>query len=149
MNKIKTIQANLNLKTICKNVKEERGGKMEQNILDFFEQKTTACNLERKRLQEEERGDEANFEKIRANVYDIFKTVFLTAEKQYGGDRLKMWEFFLKKLEQIPSGWTAAYEEARRHDDARAMHIESVKLETARDIRENILQIKERENDRK
>lgn len=122
---------------------------MEQNILDFFEQKIAACVLERKRLQEEERGDEANFEKIKANVYDIFKTIFLTAQKQYGDDQSKVQEFFLKKLEQIPSGWAAAYEEARQHDDAGAMHIESVKLEVVRDIRENIFQTKEKENDGK
>lgn len=122
---------------------------MEQNILDFFEQKIAACGLERKRLQEEDRGDEANFEKIKANVYDIFKTIFLTAQKQYGDDQSKVQEFFLKKLEQIPSGWAASYEEARQHDDAGAMHIESVKLEVVRDIRENIFQTKEKENDGK
>lgn len=127
--------------------KEE--GKMEQNILDFFEQKNAACGLERKRLQEEDRGDEANFEKIKANVYDIFKTIFLTAQKQYGDDQSKVQEFFLNKLEQIPSSWAAAYEEARQHDDAGAMHIESVKLEVVRDIRENIFQTKEKENDGK
>lgn len=111
---------------------------MEQNILDYFEQKISACNLERKRLWEEERGDEANFEKIKANVYDIFKTVFLVARKQYGDDQLKAREFFLKKLEQIPSGWAASYEEARQHDDAKVMHIESVKLEVVQDIRERV-----------
>lgn len=118
--------------------KRKEEGKMEQNILDFFEQKIAACGLEGKRLQEEDRGDEANFEKIKANVYDIFKTVFLAARKQCGDDQSKTREFFLKKLEQIPSGWAAAYEEARQHEDAGAMHIESVKLEVVRDIRENI-----------
>lgn len=127
--------------------KEE--GKMEQNILDFFEQKIAACGLERKRLQEEDRGDEANFEKIKANVYDIFKTIFLTAQKQYGDDQSKAQEFFLKKLEQIPSGWAAAYEEARQHDDAGATHIESVKLDVVRDIKENFFREKEKENDGK
>ena len=121
---------------------------MEQNILDFFEQKIATCGLERKRLQEEDRGDEANFEKIKANVYNIYKTIFLTARKQYGDDQ-KAQEFFLKKLEQIPSGWAAAYEEARQHDDAGAMHIESVKLEVVRDIKENFFREKEKENDGK
>ena len=41
------------------------GGKME--IRDFFEQKISACELARKWLQEEGYGDEADFEKIKAN----------------------------------------------------------------------------------
>ena len=60
------------------------GGKME--IRDFFEQKISDCELARKRLQEEGYGDEADFEKIKANVYEIFNTVWSAAIKQYGAE---------------------------------------------------------------
>lgn len=117
-------------------MKNPKGGKMEQSTLEFFDQKIRACDLKRKQLQEEGYGDEANFEKIRANVYDIFRTVFQAGEKRFGKDRMKAEEFFLEELEQIPSGWAAAYEDARAHEDARAMHIEGIKLDVARKIRE-------------
>ena len=42
------------------------------------------------------------------------------------------------KLEQIPEKWTAAYEEAKRHGDISRMVMESIKLDTARKIRETL-----------
>ena len=114
---------------------------MEKNITDFFEQKISACNQERNRLQTEGYTDEANFEKIKANVYDIFKTVLSAARKQYGDEQTKIQDFFEQKLEQIPSNWRASYEKAKEFDDIETMHIESIKLDVVRDIKENILQI--------
>lgn len=111
---------------------------MEGNILELLEQRIAACAGERKRLQEEDCNDEADFEKIKENVYDIFRTVFLAAGKRHGDDPAKIYGFFAEKLEQIPLGWHRAYEEAKAHDDVKTMHIESIKLDVARDIKENI-----------
>ncbi len=117
------------------------GGKME--IRDFFEQKISACELARKRLQEEGYGDEADFEKIKANVYEIFNTVWSAAIKQYGADQPGAWDFLKEKLEQIPSSWAVAYEKAKQHDDVKAMHIESIKLSVAEDIKQNMVKTEE------
>ncbi len=113
---------------------------MDSKALEYLEQRRAHCANERKRLQEEGYGDEADFEKIKENVYDIFKTVLLVARKQYGDDQTKICGFFREKLEQIPSGWRAAYEEAKDHDDIKAMHIENIKLGVAEDIKKNIFQ---------
>ena len=48
-----------------------------------------------------------------------------------------------EKLEQIPSSWAAAYERAKQHDDVKAMHIESIKLSVAEDIKENMVKMEE------
>lgn len=112
-------------------------------IRDFFEQKISACELARKRLQEEGYGDEADFEKIKANVYEIFNTVWSAAIKQYGADQPGAWDFMKEKLEQIPSSWAAAYEKAKQYDDVKAMHIENIKLSVAEDIKENMVKTEE------
>ena len=114
---------------------------MEIKVNDFFEQRIAGCYEKQRELETEERNDEANFEKIRANVYDIFRTVLSTGKKQYGDDSLKVQEFVLGKLEQISSEWAASYEKAEQNDDTRKMCIEKIKMNTAQDIRENILQI--------
>ena len=85
---------------------------MEKEIQIFLEQKIAACEEKRKRLQEDGYSDEADFEKIRANVYDIFKTVLSAAAKQ--------------------------------HDDVKAMHIESIKLDVAQDIKAHMLKMEEK-----
>ncbi len=114
---------------------------MEIKVNDFFEQRIAECNEKQRELQEENCSDEANFEKIKANVYDIFKTALSVGKKQYGDDSLKVKEFLMEKLGQISSDWAASYEKAEQNDDTRKMCIEKIKMNTAQDIRENILQI--------
>ena len=114
---------------------------MEIKVNNFFEQRIAVCNEKQRELQKENCSDEADFEKIKANVYDIFKTVLSAGKKQYGDDSLKVRKFLLGKLEQISSDWAASYEKAEQNDDTRKMCIEKIKMNTAQDIRENILQI--------
>lgn len=114
---------------------------MEIKVNDFFEQRIAGCNEKQRELQKENCSDEANFEKIKANVYDIFKTILSVAMKQHGDDSSKVQEFFMKKLEQISSEWAVSYERAEQNDDTRKMCIEKIKMSTAEDVKENILQI--------
>ena len=81
------------------------------------------------------RGDEAAFEKVRANVYDIFRTVLEAALRIGDGDDGAARRFFLMKAEQIPSSWKAARERAALHDDEERLTVEGLKLDTAREIR--------------
>ena len=114
---------------------------METKVNDFFEQRISGCYEKRRQLETEECNDEANFEKIKANVYDIFKTILSVAMKQHGDDSLRVQEFFMKKLEQISSDWASSYEKAEQNDDSKKMCIEKIKMSTAQDVKENILQI--------
>ena len=83
------------------------------------------------------REDEAVFEKIRANVYGIFRTILFAAQHACeNGENAQ--RFCEDKLDQIPEKWTAAYEEAKRHGDISRMVMESIKLDTARKIRETL-----------
>lgn len=105
----------------------------------------TACEKRREKLLADDRSDESDFEKIKANIYDIFRTVFHAALKTNDNDADAARRFFLLKLDEIPANWKAAHDRAKQHDDARKMQTESIKLEAAQEIRTAFEQIWEAE----
>ncbi len=110
-------------------------------ILDYFNQKESTCYEKEKQLQSEDRNDEAVFEKIKANVYNIFRTVLSVSIKKYPNDSSNAHDDFFNKLDQISSQWVIAYEKAEQHNDVEKMHIENIKLNVVKDIRETIPQL--------
>lgn len=113
----------------------------QQKFECWLEEQIAACKQRGRRLQADDRTDEANFEKIRANVYDIFKTVLSVAGRVCGEDERARKAFFSQRAEQIPASWEASYETARQNGDAAKMHIETIKLDTIREIREMCMQV--------
>ncbi len=105
----------------------------------FLNDQIELCRKEEKSLQADSRKDEADFQKIKANVYDIFRTILSAAQKAGSGDLEKTKEFFLLKAEQIPANWKAAYETAKLHDDTKRMVIEELKLNTIEEIKKEFL----------
>lgn len=113
------------------NVDERAVGKRRE----YLEERASACKERGLELAAQGRGDEAAFEKVRANVYDIFRTVLEAALRIGDGDDGAARRFFLMKAEQIPSSWKAARERAALHDDEERLMVEGLKLDTAREIR--------------
>ncbi len=105
----------------------------------YFENQIAFCNQEQKTLLEDDRTDEATFQKIKANVYDIFRTILSVAQKNGNSSPEAVKHFFLVKTEQIPSNWNAAYEMAKQHNDTEKMLIEKLKLDTVHEIRNQFL----------
>lgn len=97
------------------------------------------CARRRTELLAGQRKDEANFEKIRENIYNVFRTVYEVAGRTQA-DAEKRNLFFLQRLEEIPASWRAAYDKAAEHGDETKMHLERLKLDTAWAIRERYLQ---------
>ena len=113
----------------------------QQKFESYLDEQIAACKQRSQLLTEDDRMDEGNFEKIRANVYEIFKTILSVAERVCGKDNLAKRVFFLQKAEQIPTSWTASYEKAKQNGDARKMHIESIKLDTIQENKDMCMQI--------
>jgi len=76
------------------------------------------------------RFDEANFEKIKANVYGIFKAVLETALKIHGSGT-EVEAFFAAKLRGIPAAWREALAVA---DSSEAALVQKLKLESVAEI---------------
>lgn len=113
----------------------------QQKFESYLEKQATACHRRGKSLAEDGRIDEGNFEKVRANVYEIFKTILSVGERLHGADEEAQRRFFLERAEQIPASWSDSYEKAKENGDMEKMHIESVKLDTIREIKEMCAQI--------
>lgn len=107
----------------------------------YLDEQIAACKQRIKLLTEDDRMDEGNFEKVRANVYEIFKTILSVAERVCIKDALAKRRFFLQKAEQIPTSWKTSYENAKQHGDVQKMHIEGIKLDTVQEIKDMCMQI--------
>lgn len=112
---------------------------------EYLEERISACKERGLELSAQGRGDEAAFEKVRANVYDIFRTVLEAALRIGDGDAGAVQRFFLMKAEQIPSSWKAAQERAALHDDVERLMIEGLKLDTAQEVRARFVELWEAE----
>lgn len=84
---------------------------MEEKVLQmkaFFEEQLAGCSQRKQALLADEREDEATFEKIKANIYDVFRTALAAGVNTCGQDEAKLSSFFAVRLQQIPSNWVAA-----------------------------------------
>lgn len=100
----------------------------------YFDVALARCEEQEKTLSADDRKDEAIFEKIRTNVYNIFRTVLGVAVDTCGEDTEKIRDFFLKRIDLIPASWHASYESAKQHDDATKMQIEEIKFAVVQEI---------------
>lgn len=107
----------------------------------WFEEKIALYGKRNQELNGDGRTDEAVFEKIKANIYDVFRTVLSVAVKTGKEDADAVKTFFVQRAEQIPEGWAVALEKAREHNDTVRMQTEQIKLDTVQEIREKFSKI--------
>ena len=113
----------------------------QQKFESYLDEQMMACRRHSGVLAKEGRIDEGNFETIRANIYEIFRTIFSVAVRTCGNNDFAQRDFFLQKAEQIPTSWMVSYKKAEQNGDAKKMHIESIKLDTAQKIKDMFMQI--------
>ena len=104
-----------------------------ESLHKFLNQQAAACKERAAALTADDRRDEAVFEKIRGNVFEIFSAVLSTAQSQP-----EPMVFFRRQLDAIPANWEAALEKAKAHGDEAKAHTELLKLEAVRAIREHM-----------
>lgn len=76
-------------------------GKKTAEMDRWLEEKIRRCGRCSQTLRADDRADEAAFEKIRANVYDIFRTVLSVAEKTCGDEEDAVRDFFARRAQTI------------------------------------------------
>ena len=117
---------------------------MEKQITTYFDEKIADCQAAVAALNGDNRADEAIFEKIRMNVYGIFRSVYDAGRQHCCGDAAKQMDFLRVRFQKLQSDWEAAYENAILHGDSEKAHIEHIKLETMAEIREKIAEWSEK-----
>lgn len=113
----------------------------------YFDGEIAACQRKRAELAADDRVDEATFQRIRENVFDIYKTMITVAGKTAGSDSITGGDsitgsdiayikaFFSKKLEQIPQSWQESHDKAAKYENTEKLQTEQIKLQTAAEIR--------------
>lgn len=69
---------------------------------DYFEGQIALCGQRNKELLADERMDEATFEMVKANVYDIFRAILSVAVKTCKGDPDAVQRFFVQRQSKFP-----------------------------------------------
>ncbi len=96
-------------------------------FIQWSQERIEECQTQQRALQGEDRGDEAAFMQIRANVYGIFLTVC----RALNGDMDKV----AHRLTVIPAAWEESLRQAEAHGDMQKAHIEHIKLAAVQEIR--------------
>lgn len=112
-----------------------------ETFTTYLDDAIARCAEQEKALVADERKDEAIFEKIRANVYNIFRTIIGVAVNTCGEDADKIREFFMKRIDHIPASWNASYETAKQHNDTAKVQIEEIKLAVVQEIKTEFTKI--------
>ena len=76
------------------------------------------------------RKDDANFAKVRTNIYDVCRTVSRTLADRPGAEI----DTIAVQLERFRTTWGAALEKAKQHDDVSGIAVEETKLAALEDV---------------
>ncbi len=106
-------------------------------FIDYLTQKIGVCRDQIVALEKDGRKDEADFAKVRLNIYDVCRTVTnaLVARPGAGPEAVKA------QLERFRREWNAALDKAREHGDTRNTVVGETKLEALEDVMEHFAEV--------
>ena len=108
-------------------------------FLKYLEQSIEDLKAEEKDLVEKDRKDEANFARIKMNIYGIAKTYYDVVKKSCG--ETDFVQNYLKKISVLPKNWETSYEKAKEHQDVENIVVEELKLQTLETILNKIQEV--------
>ena len=85
-------------------------------FISFLDKRTADIQKTVVQLNEDHRSDEANFEKIRANIFQIIKTVFLSYRKTPRSEQ-ELRALTDAKLAMFEETWKTFLSKAQEHND--------------------------------
>ncbi len=114
----------------------------QETFINYLQQRAAAIQADTVRLMDDHRADEANFEKIRANIFQIIKTILTTTVVRREPEK-RQEELLVSRLNLFHDTWNAALEKAQAHGDQLRVRQEQVKLEALEEIRKRFEQLRE------
>lgn len=106
----------------------------------WLQEQKNACLQAQAALRAEGRQDEAVFQQIRANVFSLSGPVLSASMTQPDPA-----ETFLYRMTKIPAAWEEARQKAQSHGDSVQVHLETIKLDAAEEIRAAFRRIRSEE----
>ncbi len=101
-----------------------------KDFIGYLSQQIEAGKNDIARLEKEERQDDADFVKVRTNIYEVCKTVTNALIERPGAGV----EAVSARFDGFKKSWGAALDKAREHGDARNIVVEETKLEALEDV---------------
>ena len=104
-----------------------------QEFIEYLSQQMEAGKARIAELEAEGRRDDAAFEKVGTNIYEVCRTVTqaLLNRPGFGVDAIRA------RFEGFETSWGEALAKAEEHDDARNIAIEKTKLSVLADVIEH------------
>ena len=106
-----------------------------ESFIRYLDERTSAVNDRIVRLVEDNRRDEGDFEKIRANIFQIIKSM-VQASERVSGDEEEQVRFVDSRLTMFEETWKGFQAKAEEHKDERRILQEQIKLEALGEIRD-------------
>lgn len=111
-----------------------------ERFIGYLDERTSAVQADIVRLIEDDRRDEADFEKIRGNIFQIIKTI-VQASGRISENEEEQIQFVDSRLTAFAEDWKEAMAKAAKHNDEKRILQEQVKLEAIDEIRSNFERI--------
>lgn len=105
---------------------------LKDNYSIFLKEKSNESKIKIEELKKDERLDEANLEKIRLNVIEIFSKMF-TISNSDNPEILK--DKYLSFFDKITKPWYINKEKALKFDKQKEVIIEDIKIEEAESLK--------------
>lgn len=137
LQEVKSCNDSLSKKRLLKPEKKKEGKFMKtiiEKMNHYLAQRKAEVLEEASKLIADDRKDESNFLKARANIYDVFKALLGASSKAAAGDRNAFSADFKRRAATVPAAWRKSLEEASRHGDEAKILIEKAKLSAAEEI---------------
>ncbi|MBO6014473.1 MAG: hypothetical protein J6P48_03290 [Oscillospiraceae bacterium] len=101
-----------------------------KEFIDYLSQRIEACKEEIAGLEKSGRQDDADFAKVRLNIYTICRTVTDALQDRPGAGAGAV----KAQLERFRTEWSAALDRAREHDETRNSVVGEVRMEALGDV---------------
>ena len=111
-----------------------------ETFINYLDQRTSSIQEDVLRLIADDRRDEANFEKIRANIFQIVKTM-LQASARISQEESERIGFLEAKLALFQETWEGYLRKAKEHGDDLKIVQEQTRLEALAEIRDTFQKI--------
>ena len=99
-----------------------------EEFIAFLEGRIAAGRAEICALEADSRKDEANFARVRTNIYDVCRSVTRTLVNKAGPDAVTA------QFDRFRAIWGAALEKARQHGNADGAAVEETKLAVLEEV---------------
>ena len=113
---------------------QQKGSECMNEFISYLNLAIEKAEKKEQELIATERKDEANLQKIKANIYGVCRTVFGVVSKTSTGEALKV--DYVKRLDNISRTWVESYERAKQHNDVEKILVEEIKLDVIKKVKE-------------